>query len=86
MIRAISRRSDGFLAVRSGSGTKYRMIDKFYRNGEMVIMCDDKGKWVGIVYGKDCGDANGNIAKRKPYEGSCRSGWVFEKYIRLIAG
>jgi len=86
VIRGISRRGDGFVAARSGPGTKYKMIDKFYRNGEMVIMCDWKGKWVGIVYGEDCGDANDNIAKRKPYEGSCKSGWIFEKYIRMIAG
>ena len=86
VIRGVSRRGDGFLAVRSGSGTKYKMIDKFYRNGKNVTMCDDKGKWVGIIYGKNCGEANDNIPKRKPYEGSCKSGWIFEKYIRLIAG
>lgn len=86
MIRGISRHGDGFLAVRSGPGAKYKMIDKFYRNGVKVTMCDGKGKWVGIVYGKDCGEAYDNIAKRKPYEGSCKSGWIFNKYIKLIAG
>ena len=86
VIQGISSRGDGFLAVRSGPGTKYKMIDKFYRNRKKVSMCDDKGKWVGIIYGKDCGEAYDNIAKRKPYEGSCKSGWIFEKYIKLIAG
>ena len=82
----ISRRGDGFLAMRSGVETKYKIIYKFYRNGKKVTMCDDKGKWVGIIYGEDCGEAYDNIAKRKPYEGSCKSGWIFEKYIRMIAG
>ncbi len=86
MVRGISRYGDGFLAVRSGPGSKYKIIDKFYRNGEEVIMCDSKGKWIGIVYGENCGEVYDNIAKQKPYEGTCRSGWVFEKYIRFIAG
>ncbi len=85
VIRGISRNGDGFLAVRSGPGSKYKMIDKLYRNGERVTMCDDKGKWVGIVYGRNCGVGT-PIPKRKPYEGSCKSGWIFEKYIRMIAG
>ncbi len=85
VIRGISRRGDGFLAVRSGPGTKYKMIDKFYRNGKKVTMCDWKGRWVGIVYGRNCGVGT-PISRRKPYEGSCKSGWIFEKYIRMIAG
>ena len=82
VVQGISRRGDGFLAVRSGPGTKYTTIDKFYRNGERVIICDRKGKWIGIVYGKNC--ATGSpVLQRKPYDGSCKSGWAFEKYVRF---
>ncbi|MEA3419413.1 MAG: integron, partial [Campylobacterota bacterium] len=84
-VRGISRNGDGFIAVRSGSGGKYKMIDKLYRNGEYIIMCDSKGKWTGIVYGENCGVGT-PISRRQPYKGSCKSGWVYEKYIRLIAG
>jgi hypothetical protein len=82
VVRGISRRGDGFLAVRSGPGTKYKTIDKFYRNGERVIICDRKGEWIGIVYGKNCGTES-PIPQRKPYDGSCKSGWAFEKYVRF---
>jgi len=79
-IRGISRQGDGFVAVRKGAGTEYRMIDKIYYNGEKVKICDRKGKWKGIVYG-DC-----ITGSSRSQRGSCKSGWVFGKYIRLIAG
>ena len=76
-IRGISSRGDGFVAVRKGPGTKYRMVGKIYRNGTRVKICDRKGKWKGIIYG-DC--ISGSSRSRN---GSCKAGWVYEKYIRI---
>ena len=76
----------GSIIVRSGPGTKYKIIDKIYRNGTGVAMCDSHGKWEGVVYGKgNCGTGS-PVNKRQPYTGECKSGWVFEKYVRLVAG
>ena len=84
-IRGINKHDDGFVAIRSGAGSKYSMKDKIRKNGTNVIMCDSHGKWIGIVYGDDCGTSS-PIAKKQPYKGSCKSGWVYEKYVVLIAG
>ncbi len=84
-IRGIDKQGDGFVAIRNGAGSKYSMKDKIRKNGTNVIMCDSHGKWIGIVYGEDCGTSS-PIAKKQPYKGSCKSGWVYEKYVVLIAG
>lgn len=79
---------DNFLAVRSGPGSGFKIVDKIH-TGQQYFDCDSSGKWVGIVYSKkpdaDCG-VSSPIAKRTPYRGPCRSGWVFRKYTKLIAG
>ena len=84
-IRGIDKYGDGFVSIRSGAGSKYSMKDKIHKNGTKVIICDNHGKWIGIVYGEDCGTSS-PIVKKQPYKGSCKSGWVYEKYIVLIAG
>ena len=80
-IRGISRNGDGFIAIRSGPGGKYKMIDKFYRNGEKVIISDSKGKWKGVVYGS--GNCGIDLSKKKgqSYQGACKTGWVYGKYV-----
>lgn len=77
-IKGISSRGDGFVAVRKGPDTKYRMIGKIYRNGTKVKICDRKGKWQGVIYG-DC--ISGSSRSRN---GSCRAGWVYGKYIKSV--
>jgi len=82
--------ANGFLAVRSGASTKYPIIDKLH-NGDSVSMCDTKGKWEGVVYGKNCRGSGQDspssiIPKRKRYEGSCNSGWIYSKWIKNIFG
>ena len=78
---------DNFLAVRSGPGSKFAMIDKI-NTGDPVYICDQHGRWTGIVYtsgDQDCG-VSSPVARRQPYSGPCKSGWVHQKYIRLLAG
>jgi len=83
IVKGISRHGDGFVAVRSGPGTGYERIDKLDRNGQNVVVVDTKGKWKGIVYGQaNC--ANSVLKYRgKNYNGSCKKGWVYGKYIQI---
>ena len=88
IVVGLDPKGDNFLAVRSGPGTNYKMIDKL-RLGQMYFDCDVQGNWIGIVYSPSpnaaCG-VSSPIRKRQAYRGSCRSGWVFRKYTKLIAG
>lgn len=75
---------DGFLAVRTGPGSKYRKIDELH-NGDQVWMFDTRGKWVGIVYG--AGEVSCSPVKVKrtvPHRG--KKGWVHRNWVRVIAG
>ena len=84
-IRGISRYGDGYVAVRSGPGTKYKIIDKIYRNGMHVAMCDTNGKWEGVVYGNGKCGTGSPVPKPQPYKGKCKSGWIYKQYVKLIA-
>lgn len=79
---------DGFLAVRDGPGAAFAMTDKLGENRE-VLMCDQRGEWIAVVYSDSslgrCG-VTAPIARRQPYRGPCRSGWVHGKWIELMAG
>lgn len=44
-------KGEGFLAVRTGPGSNYRMIDRLY-NGDRVYVFQAKGSWFGITYRK----------------------------------
>ncbi len=88
-IAGLNPRGDGFLSVRSGPGGKpYREIDRLH-NGNAVIVCDEQGPWLAVVYGRspddDCGVGT-PWPTRKPYAGPCRSGWVHSRYVRMVAG
>jgi len=50
-VSGLDPNGDGFLAVRSGPGTKFRKIGEVY-NGDVVLTCDARGPWVAIVYGR----------------------------------
>ncbi len=86
-VRGLNASGDNFLAVRSGPGSKFAMIDKIH-TGDPVYICDQHGRWIGIVYtsgDRDCG-VSSPVARRQPYSGGCQSGWVHQKYIKLVAG
>ena len=83
----------GFLSVRSGpGGNAYFETDRVH-NGDEVIICETSGPWHAIIYPnrgqsfQDCyAQINVTLARRVPYQGSCRSGWVHERYIEITAG
>jgi hypothetical protein len=91
-VSGLNPKGDGFLAVRSGPGTRYGMRDKL-REGDGVYLCDGRAgsKWVAIVYPKpgqntsEC-KVSSPIARRIDYRGPCRFGWVHGDWIKLIAG
>lgn len=87
VVSGLRRMEGNLLAVRRGPGLRYQQIDAL-APGARVWLCDRKGRWAGVVYSptdKDCGVATPSPA-RKPYSGSCLSGWVHEKYLTLEAG
>ncbi|GFO83460.1 MAG: hypothetical protein A49_30870 [Methyloceanibacter sp.] len=87
VVRGLDPKGDGFLAVRSGPGSKHAMLDKVY-SGDMVNLCDQRGDWLGVVYShetKDCGVGT-PWPRRQVYSGPCRSGWVYRKFVADYAG
>lgn len=84
-VTGLDPNGDYYLSVRTGPGTKYEEVDRLPM-GAAVFLCDERGSWHGIVYPQgDCGVTT-PVAVRQPYRGVCRSGWVYKKYINVIAG
>ncbi|MDE4914779.1 hypothetical protein [Methylobacterium sp. 092160098-2] len=79
---------DGFLSVRSGPGGKpYAELDRLF-NGNEVAICDEKGPWLGVVYGPRSMDCNTGTPwpTRMPYTGPCKAGWIHSRYVKVTAG
>jgi hypothetical protein len=85
-VAGLDPQGDNFLALRAGPGGSYKMLKKL-GPGTRLILCDARGGWLGVVVdnGSGCGTTS-PIAKRQPYRGPCRSGWVFKRYVREVAG
>jgi hypothetical protein len=65
-VMGLDPNGDGFLAVRTGPGTGYRMIDKLV-NGQRVTIINGQGGWLGVEYDGRQGWAHGNwIGDRIP--------------------
>ena len=87
VVKGLDPHGDGFLAVRSGPGSQYQMLDKLLE-GQAVFVCDDRGQWLGVVYtrgNQDCG-VDSALDRPKPYSGPCFSGWVYRNWITITAG
>lgn len=75
---------DGFLAVRSGPATSYPKLDELH-NGDQVWLFDQKGEWIGIVYG--VGEVSCSpISEDRPAPHHGKKGWVHENWVQVIAG
>lgn len=85
---------DGFLAVRSGPGSSYKLVGKLLEN-QVIAICNSSpdGKWIGVVYSRpvfslsdtpDCGVGR-NLDQVQPYLGHCKSGWVSSRWIIGVA-
>lgn len=90
VIKGLNPQGDNFLSVRSAPDGSARELDRLSQ-GAGVAMCDFKEGWVGVVYAPsqnadaDCGTGS-PVAKEQDYEGPCRSGWVSERFVELMAG
>jgi hypothetical protein len=87
-VKGLKADGDGFLAVRSGPGTAYAMVDKL-SNGREMYLCGEQGQWLAIVYltapGMKC-EVTSTIAKKQVYRGRCKSGWVRSAWVEVMAG
>lgn len=89
---AIGVATDGSVAVRTGPGDQYPIVDEL-EPGAAFSVCGDSAElgWRAIVYrapeqaALDCGVAT-PIASATRYAGPCRSGWVKAVAIQTIAG
>ncbi|WP_162651901.1 SH3 domain-containing protein [Lentilitoribacter sp. Alg239-R112] len=75
---------DGFLFVRRGPGTTYDSFDEL-KNNDKVWLFEEKDGWYGIVYGVD--DQNCSpVEKDRPVDTIGKKGWVYGKWIEVLAG
>lgn len=90
VVANLNPKGDDFLSVRSGPSSIKIELDRL-KSGQPVDMCQQIGRWVGIVYPPiedpdfDC-KTSSPVPHPQKYQGPCRSGWVFDKYIQLTAG
>ena len=75
---------DGFLAVRSGPGSGHAKLDELH-NSDRVWLFDQKGEWIGIVYGVEelsCSP----VETDREVKTDGKKGWVHENWIEVLAG
>ena len=96
VIRGLRSNGDGFLSVRASPSIKATELDRL-TNGRFVLFFTgdpqaDKNGFVGVVYS----DGAGNGAIREickvpgdfydgAYNGPCKSGWVFHRFVEIQA-
>ena len=91
-IVGIDKNRDGFIAVRNGPSSKYKIIDKIKKNDLIVSICDSEGSWIPIIYTSkknykfmDCKIVNSNRKIKIKYKGPCNSGWIYKKFLTGFA-
>ena len=88
-VLGLNPEGEGFLAVREAPRGKE--VDRLH-NGERVLVCNEVGDWMGIVYAGAAGEdpAVCNVGTPWParsiYTGPCYFGWVDRKYLGDFAG
>jgi hypothetical protein len=82
VVKGLKAGGDGFLAVRSGPGSKYRKIGQL-RNGDEVVIFEVRGKWAGVVYGTSGVACSSTMTQPIPYD---RKGWVHMNWLQEVAG
>lgn len=89
-IRGLNPDGDNFLSVRAAPTTQADELDRL-TTGTGVSLCETSGNWIGIVYdqagvaGVDC-ETGSPVPDVRDYDGPCRSGWVSQRFVELIAG
>jgi hypothetical protein len=87
-VTGLNPAGDNFLNLRSAPGLQGAVLERL-GPGRRLIVCDedDTGLWLGVIVddGLDCRIAD-RVPQRVAYRGPCRSGWVFARYVTLLAG
>lgn len=89
-VAGLNSKGDNFLSLRSRPAADARELMRL-RAGQAVWVCDAAaGGWTGVLVAPsgddlDCG-VGSPIARRQPYRGRCRSGWVASRYLQVVAG
>lgn len=76
-----------FLALRSHPSIQGTLLEKL-ENGQEFYICEEVDGWVGIVLpdvSLECGTSS-PVADKVPYEGPCKSGWVYGGFVNPVAG
>lgn len=75
---------DGFLAVRSGPASNHAKIDEL-KNHDKIWLFEEKAGWYGVVY--DVHEISCSpVDQDRPAEFGGKKGWVFGKWIEVLAG
>ena len=89
-IEGLNPDGDNFLSVRAAPDVDAEELDRL-SSGTGVSMCEQADGWIGIVYeasgasGAQCGTGS-PVPSVRDYDGPCRSGWVSERFVKLVAG
>ena len=76
---------ENFLAVLSGpGGAPFREIDRLH-DGDMVVICDKLGPWLGVIYGSAPLGCQTTILVpvEQTYTGPCGHGWVMARNVGI---
>ena len=90
VITGLNPDGDNFLVVRAAPDVAAEELDRITTDTG-VWLCDGTDGWIGVVYGgagredADC-NVGSPVSTIRAYSGSCRAGWVSDRYVQLIAG
>jgi len=76
---------ESFLPVKSGPGeAPFREIGRLH-DGDMVVVCEKLGPWLGVVYGSALLGCQTTILVpvEQTYTGPCDHGWVMTRNVNI---
>jgi hypothetical protein len=81
----VGSETGGFLPVQSGPGeAPFREIGRLH-DGDMVVVCEKLGPWLGVVYGSALLGCQTTILVpvEQTYTGPCDHGWVMTRNVNI---
>lgn len=81
-VMGLKANGDGFLAVRTGPGSKYRKIGELH-NGDRVTIFGGQSDWLAVLVPNgqlDQNDACGRVGPKRRLSGS-GLGWVHSRWV-----
>lgn len=98
-ISGLKKGGDGFVSVRAGPSTKAEEIGRLTEGSFVIAAFEPKRgtsvKFIGVIYDLDnrsetpmmerCGLPEGPPYFDGTYQGPCKSGWVAERFVKVLA-